>query len=220
MVNAIRALGLDADVLFIDDASPDGTGAVLEELRAGDARLSVLHRAGKNGIGTAHRDGIAYAYAGGYACLVTLDCDFSHDPNDIPRLLAEIDTADVVVGSRWISRNSLPEWNLYRRTMTHIGHLLTRVVLGLRYDATSAFRAYRLDRIPVETFTIVHSPSYAFFFESLFVLHNHGFRIREVPIVLPARTYGHSKMTLLAAAGSVRIMLGVAAAHRRRPPSA
>jgi SAM-dependent methyltransferase len=113
--------------------------------------------------------------------------------------------------------NSLPGWNLYRRMMTGIGHLLTRLVLGLKYDATGAFRAYRLDRIPQELFSLVQSKSYSFFFESLFILHKNACRIDEIPIVLPARTYGHSKLTLRAAAQSVRIMLGVAVQYRRNP---
>jgi len=217
MVEAIKALDLDVDLLFIDDDSPDGTGASLESMRAGYPRLSVRHRSGKNGIGSAHMDGIAYAYASAYQRLVTLDCDFSHSPEDIPHFLREADSADVVVGSRWTAMNSLPGWNAYRRMMTGIGHFLTRAVLGLPYDATGAFRAYRLDRIPENTFSLVQSKSYSFFFESLFILHKNAFRIREIPIVLPARTYGHSKMTLRAASQSVRIMLGIAAKYRRRP---
>lgn len=217
MVAALDALHLDVDVLFIDDNSPDGTGELLETLREGHPRLSVMHRSGKNGIGSAHTDGIAYAYAGGYDRLVTLDCDFSHSPEDIPHFLREADTADVVVGSRWTAMNSLPGWNVYRRMMTGIGHFLTRAVLGLPYDATGAFRAYRLDRISQDVFSLVQSKSYSFFFESLFILHKNAYRIREIPIVLPARTYGHSKMTLRAASQSVRVMLGIAAKYRQRP---
>ncbi|MDB4915677.1 MAG: methyltransferase protein [Gemmatimonadetes bacterium] len=217
MVEAIMALGLDADVLFIDDNSPDGTGALLDELSARHPRLSVRHRSGKNGIGSAHLDGIAAAYEGGYQRLVTLDCDFSHSPEDIPDFLRESETADVVVGSRWTTMHSLPGWNFYRRMMTGMGHVLTRMVLGIPYDATGAFRAYRLDRIPAETFSLVQSRSYSFFFESLFILHKNAFHIREIPIVLPARTYGHSKMTLDAALQSVRIMLGVSRTYRTTP---
>ena len=217
MVKAIHALGLDADVLFIDDGSPDGTGKILEDLRASHPRLTVRHRPGKSGIGSAHREGIAYAYEHGYQRLVTLDCDFSHNPEDIPRFLRESETADVVVGSRWTTNNSLAEWNLYRRMMTGVGHVLTRVILGLPYDATGAFRAYRLDRIPRELFSLVRGTSYSFFFESLFTLYRNGVRIAEIPIVLPARTYGHSKMTLGAASQSVRLMLGIATDYRREP---
>ncbi|MEP7000400.1 MAG: glycosyltransferase, partial [bacterium] len=171
MVAAIKALDLDVDVLFIDDNSPDGTGPLLEALCADYPRLTVRHRAGKNGIGSAHLDGIAAAYEGGYQRLVTLDCDFSHSPEDIPAFLRAADIADVVVGSRWTTMDSLPGWNLYRRMMTGIGHFLTRAVLGMPYDATGAFRAYRLDRIPQDVFSLVRSRSYSFFFESLFILH-------------------------------------------------
>ncbi|MES2179432.1 MAG: glycosyltransferase [Gemmatimonadota bacterium] len=217
MVAAIHALHLDADVLFVDDASPDGTGALLDALCAEHPRLAVLHRSGKNGIGSAHLDGIAYAYDGNYQRLVTLDCDFSHSPEDIPTFLEAADSADVVVGSRWTADHSLPGWNVFRRMMTGTGHVLTRTVLGLPYDATGAFRTYRLDRIPRDVFALVRSKSYAFFFESLFILHRNGYRIREIPIVLPARTYGHSKMTMRAAMQSVRIMLGIASSYRSQP---
>lgn len=219
MVEAIFALGLDADVLFIDDASPDGTGALLDQLRAHHPRLLVRHRFGKQGIGSAHLDGIAWAYENGYQCLVTLDGDFSHSPAEIPEFLRAAVSADVVVGSRWTSKHSLPGWNLFRRTMTGVGHLLTRTVLGLPYDATGAFRAYRLDRIPRALFALVRSRSYSFFFESLFILHRNACRIEELPIVLPARTYGSSKMTTRAAVQSVQIMAGIAWEHRRRPES-
>ena len=219
MVEAIFALGLDADVLFIDDASPDGTGALLDQLRAHHPRLLVRHRFGKQGIGSAHLDGIAWAYEHGYECLVTLDGDFSHSPADIPEFLRASASTDVVVGSRWTSRHSLPGWNLFRRTMTGVGHLLTRHVLGLPYDATGAFRAYRLDRIPRALFGLVRSRSYSFFFESLFILYKNACRIEEIPIVLPARTYGSSKMTPRAALQSVQIMVAIAWAHRRGPES-
>ena len=217
MVNAIKALGLDVDVLFVDDDSPDGTGLLLDALCADYRRLKVIHRIGKRGIGGAHLEGIAAAYAGGYQRLVTLDCDFSHSPEDIPAFLASSDSADVVVGSRWTALDSLPGWNLFRRMMTGAGHMLTRAVLGMPYDATGAFRAYRLDHLPEAVFSLVQSRSYSFFFESLFILHQNGFRIEEIPIVLPARTYGHSKMTLRAALQSVRIMVGIAARFRRSP---
>lgn len=213
MVAALEALRLDADILFIDDASPDGTGAILDGLRAAHPRLHVVHRAGLLGIGSAHLDGIAWAYDRGYERLITLDGDFSHSPEDIPRLLSESDHADVVVGSRWMARNSLRGWSVFRRFMTGAGHFLTARVLGLPYDATGAFRIYRLDRIPRRVFSVVRSRRYAFFFESLLLLHVNGFRIAQVAIVLPARTYGHSKMTTRAALQSARILMGLAAAR-------
>jgi dolichol-phosphate mannosyltransferase len=195
MAEQIGALGLDADLLFVDDGSPDGTGDVLDELARERPRVRVLHRPAKSGIGSAHQDGIALAYAEGYERLVTLDCDFTHSPELIPAFLERAKTADVVVGSRYIDSDSLPGWTIVRRALTAGGHLLTKSLLGIRQDATGAFRAYDLTRIPHAIFGLVRSRGYSFFFESLLVLARNGFDIAEVPIKLPARTAGHSKMT-------------------------
>jgi dolichol-phosphate mannosyltransferase len=195
MCERIGALGLDADLMFIDDASPDGTGDALDELAEEHARLRVLHRADKSGIGSAHLDGITLAYAEGYERLVTLDCDFTHSPELIPAFLKRAETADVVVGSRYIEPESLPGWTLVRKALTAGGHLLTKSLLGISQDATGAFRSYDLVRIPQAVFGLVRSRGYSFFFESLLVLARNGFGIAEIPITLPARTAGHSKMS-------------------------
>jgi dolichol-phosphate mannosyltransferase len=196
MCREIMALGLDADLLFCDDNSPDGTGAIIERLAIEFPRLRAMHREGKLGIGSAHQDGIRYAYEQGYETLLTMDCDFTHQPADVRRVLEASRGQPVTVASRYMRRNSLPNWNLLRRSLTHLGHFLTVNLLHLPQDATGALRAYRLDQIPREIFDLVRSGGYSFFFESLFVLHRNGFAIHEVPIALPARTYGHSKMTI------------------------
>lgn len=190
----IKKLGLDADLLFLDDSSPDGTGEVIDRLAATDARVHTIHRAGKMGIGSAHREGMRWAYRNGYGTLVTMDCDFTHQPEDIARFLAGLNDFDVVIGSRYMDAKSLSDWNLFRKTLTHGGHFLTKHLLKMPYDASGAFRAYRLDRIPQGLFDLVHSKSYPFFFESLHILSMNGYKILEVPILLPKRTYGHSKM--------------------------
>jgi dolichol-phosphate mannosyltransferase len=195
MCKQLHALGLDADILFIDDNSPDGTGAILDKLAEQHPRMTVLHRTGKLGIGSAHQDGIAWAYDHDYDTLVTLDCDFTHSPTDIPRLL-EPQGCELTVGSRYMRDNSLPDWNLIRRFLTNFGHLLTKGLLGIQYDATGALRIYRLNRIPRPLFALVQARSYGFFFESMFILGHNGVRIAELPIVLPNRMYGHSKMSI------------------------
>ena len=170
MAEQLLGLCLDADVVFCDDNSPDGTGALLDELARKEKRLRVLHRSGKLGIGSAHLDGIDYAYQHGYRRLVTLDCDFTHSPSDIPRLLAAAGGADLVAGSRFQQRDSLPGWTLMRRTLTQLGHLATKNLLGVTSDATGAFRVYRLDRIPRRLFKLVTEKGYAFFFKSMFII--------------------------------------------------
>ncbi len=195
-----------ADILFVDDASPDGTGEILDLLAAVDPGVRVIHRSGKLGIGSAHLCGIRYAYQECYDWLVTMDCDFSHSPSDIPALLAAAVPFEVAVGSRYIRRGSLPGWSPFRRFLTLFAHVLTKTLLGLHADASGAFRAYDLRAIPVGVFDMVVSPSYSFFFESLFILARNGYRIAEIPIVLPARTYGHSKLTFREAFRSLRFL--------------
>ena len=123
-----------------------------------------------------------------------MDCDFTHSPENIPDLLKFADDYDVVVGSRDILENSLNGWNLWRKCITRTGHFLTTVLLRMPYDATGAFRLYRVDRIPEGIFGLVTSRGYSFFFESLTILNLNKYRIREIPIALPPRTYGHSKL--------------------------
>lgn len=204
----IAKLGLDADILFMDDSSTDGTGELLDRLAAEHPRLTVSHRPGKQGVGSAHLAGIRWAYDRGYQQLVTMDCDFTHPPAKIPEILdaAATDAFDVVVGSRYLTANSLPDWNLYRKILTHTGHVLTEKLLGMPQDATGGFRCYRLDRVPRAAFDLVTSHGYSFFFESLHILHRNNFRIGQIPITLPNRTYGHSKMAFSEVRNSLRLL--------------
>ncbi|HWX25193.1 MAG TPA: glycosyltransferase [Vicinamibacteria bacterium] len=219
LITEILELGLDLDLLFLDDNSPDGTGALLDALALRHRTLSVIHRGGKLGIGSAHLQGIAWAYAHGYRRLVTMDADFTHPPSYLKEFLLLSAESDVVVGSRYLLKNSLEGWTLFRRILTYGGHLLTRTLLGLKEDASSAYRLYRLDRIPSHVFSLIRATGYSFFFESLYVLRLNGFSIREVPIVLPARASGQSKMGFIdACQGLLRLgrMCVTIAADRRR----
>ncbi len=205
----IKDLRLGADFLFLDDNSPDGTGRILDEIAAQDPAVHVIHRPGKLGIGAAHQDGIRWAYDRGYETLVTMDCDFTHQPEEIRHFLDSAPGADVVIGSRYMGNKSLADWNLFRKFLTYLGHFLTRDLLKIPYDASGAFRLYDLKRIPPGVFRVVKSKSYSFFFESLHVLVLNGFRIKEVPILLPKRTYGHSKMKIRDAWSSFVLLLEV-----------
>jgi dolichol-phosphate mannosyltransferase len=217
MAAEVLALGVDADLLFIDDNSPDGTGALLDGLAKEHPRVKVLHRDAKRGIGSAHLDGIAFAYAHAYTHLVTMDCDFTHSPSLIPKLLAAADTADVLIGSRYVKDASLPEWTLFRKALTVSGHFLTQRMLGIPQDATSAFRFYDLARIPREIFGLVTSHGYSFFFESLVILKNNGFVLRDVPATLSPRRHGQSKMNVREIARSAWMLLSLYATEKVTP---
>ena len=210
MCQDLSTVDIPADILFIDDNSPDGTGDVLDGLVKKNPRVLVIHRPGKLGIGSAHKDGIAWGYSQGYTHLVTMDCDFTHSPENIPDLLQYADEYDVVVGSRHMREDSLSGWNQWRKFITRTGHVLTTVLLKMPYDATGAFRLYRLDHIPPELFRSVSSNGYSFFIESLAILNLNRFRIKEIPIALPPRTYGHSKLRFSDMIQWLVFMLGMA----------
>lgn len=217
LLAAILREGLDCDVLFVDDNSPDGTGRVLDELAQEHPRVTVVHRSGKEGIGTAHQVGIAWAYDHGYDHLITMDSDFAHPPEYLPAFIAAAPGHDVVVGSRYLTDNSLADWTLWRRFLTRTGHFLTVRMLGMPYDATGAFRFYRLTTIPREAFELVRSRGYSFFFESLYVLHHNKFSICQSPIHLPGRSFGTSKMDSTEIATSVRFLWSLQMTRLFRP---
>ncbi len=190
----IKDLNLNIDLLFLDDNSPDGTGKILDEIASNDSKVNIIHRKGKEGIGSAHLSGINWAYDQGYETLITMDCDFTHPPYYIKELLNAAGGCSIVVASRFLNSKSLPEWNFLRKTLTHLGHIATKFFLGLPHDSTGSLRLYKLNEIPKETFKIIKSKGYSFFFESLFILNRNNFSIKEIPIILSPRTYGSSKM--------------------------
>lgn len=206
MVEAIFSLRLEADVLFLDDSSPDGTGDQLEKMKSRFQQLIVHHRSGKNGIGSAHAQVIDWAYDRQYDILVTLDCDFTHSPYDIPLLIERSLTCDVAIGSRWVKKGCLPGWSIFRYLMTFGGHLLTRAFLGLTEDASNAFRSYNLKTLPRGVFNLVQSNGYAFFCESLLIFKINHLNVQELATVLPGRASGNSKMSLAAVMNTLSVM--------------
>jgi len=190
----IRKEREDVDILFVDDASPDGTGKMIDALVEKYTYVHVVHRQGKEGIGSAHLVGIRWAYDKGYSHLITMDCDMGQSPKYLHEFFKYSDDFDVVIGSRYARSEGFKGWGLFRRILTKTGHFLTEFFLKLPYDATIAFRLYRLDRIPVNLFNLVQSRGYSFFFESLYILKFNGFKITEFPIHMTTRTFGQSKM--------------------------
>jgi dolichol-phosphate mannosyltransferase len=196
MLHEIMELGIGADILIIDDGSTDGTDKIVEKVASEHPAVSLLQRGGRLGVGSAHTQALRLAKQRGYEQLVTMDADFSHRPLDIPRFLETARASDIVIGTRFARDDSLKEWNHFRKALTHLGHFLTKRLLSLPYDASGGFRVYRLDRIPQDLVDRLESRNYEFFFESLTLMHRRGLSIAEVPIDLPARTYGQSKMQI------------------------
>ena len=195
IVRRIQALDFPADILFIDDNSPDGTGDLLDQLTKQEKGITVIHRKARNGIGSAHREALSYAYKERYKTVITMDADLTHDPADIPRLLSQAKDADVVVGSRFMA-GAIDKRRWRERLSSRLSHLATSGILGLPYDVTNAFRLYRLDRLEPSVFAGIRSRGYAFFFESLHALKIRGAEIIEIPVQLSGRLSGKSKMRL------------------------
>lgn len=185
------------EVLFVDDNSPDGTGAILDELAAADPRIHVMHRAGKLGLGTAYRDGFAWGMARGFELLIEMDADGSHDPVYLPEMLAQAHSgADVVVGSRYIEGGGTVNWGFGRKLISRGGSLYARSVLGVAVrDVTAGFMCWQrsaLDAIDLQTIT---SNGYSFQIEMKYRALQRGLRLVEIPIVFVDRRVGQSKMS-------------------------
>jgi dolichol-phosphate mannosyltransferase len=197
MLKALReVLPPDGRVLVIDDASPDGTGELADRLAGEIANVSVLHRERKEGLGPAYVAGFRRALADGAELVLEIDCDFSHDPNDVPRLLAAAENADLVLGSRYVEGGGVRNWGFARRAISAGGSAFARIVLGTRLrDLTGGFKCYRravLETIPLER---ISSKGYAFQIETTYRAERAGFRVVEVPITFVDREVGHSKMS-------------------------
>jgi dolichol-phosphate mannosyltransferase len=197
MLRALHeVLGPEDRVLVIDDDSPDGTGELADRLAAELGFVDVLHRPEKEGLGPAYLAGFRLALDAGAELIVEIDCDFSHDPLDLPRLLTAADEADVVLGSRYVSGGGIENWGLLRRAISAGGSLYARVLLGVPVrDLTGGFKVFRrpvLEAIPLDR---VRSRGYAFQIELTYRALRRGFRVEEVPIRFADRAVGGSKMS-------------------------
>ncbi len=197
IVAAIRArLPRGGRVLVVDDNSPDGTGEIADRLAAADDAVAVLHRPAKQGIGPAYVAGFREALAGGAELVAQMDADFSHDPDDLPRLIDAAGDADVVLGSRYVSGGGVADWGPGRRAISRGGSAYARALLGVGVrDLTGGFKVFRrrvLEAIALET---IPSLGYAFQVETTYRAIRAGFRVVEVPITFRDRRVGDSKMS-------------------------
>lgn len=186
-----------ANLLFVDDASPDGTGEVLDRLAAADDRIHVLHRPGKLGLGTAYLDGFRWGLERGYDLLFEMDADFSHDPTYLPGMIDLASReADVVVGSRYVGGGGTRNWGLGRKIISRGGSLYARTILGVRLrDLTSGFICWRRQALEAIDLGAIRSNGYSFQIEMKYRAIAAGLRVVETPIVFVDRRVGQSKMS-------------------------
>jgi dolichol-phosphate mannosyltransferase len=193
----VDVLGDDDRVLVIDDASPDGTGEIADRLAAELRQVAVVHRRAKEGIGPAYIAGFARALTDGAELVLEMDCDFSHDPRDVPRLIEAAERgADLVLGSRYVRGGRVENWGLLRRLVSRGGSLYARMLLGSRVrDLTGGFKCYRRRVLEAIDLVSVSSQGYAFQIETTYRALRAGFRVVEIPITFADREAGRSKMT-------------------------
>ncbi len=196
LVQRLRALPGNVQVLIVDDNSPDGTGAIAEGLAAADAGVHVLHRAGKLGLGTAYKTGFEYGLAHGYQFICTMDADFSHSPESLPALLDKASQGyDLVIGSRYVTGGKIVGSTRSRQSISYFANWLAHILLGIAArDCTAGFRCYRRQVLETIDLDAIFSSGYSFLIEMAFYCQQAGFRIGEVPITFVNRTEGASKI--------------------------
>ncbi|MFZ4856270.1 MAG: polyprenol monophosphomannose synthase [Desulfuromonadaceae bacterium] len=196
LTDAVLAQHPGIQILFIDDNSPDGTGAIIDDLVAINDRVHVLHRSGKLGLGSAYREGFKAALAMDADYLLEMDADFSHDPATLPLFLSAIQENDLVIGSRYLNGVSVVNWPIRRLILSYCASVYTRLVTGLQVrDCTSGFKCFRRSTIEAIDLSRVTSDGYSFQIEMNYRCMEKGFRISEIPIIFIDRHAGSSKMS-------------------------
>jgi len=198
MLDTVMAVPVEVDVLIVDDGSPDSTAdAVREKMAQYAGRIFLEERKGKLGLGTAYIHGFKWGMARGYDYLFEMDCDFSHDPNDLPRLLKECENgADVAIGSRYVTGVNVVNWPMSRVLLSYFASVYVRFVTGMPVqDATAGFKCYRRITLEAINFDKINFVGYAFQIEMKFKVWQNGMKLVEVPVIFTDRTEGESKMS-------------------------
>ena len=192
----LASIGLAHRILVVDDNSPDGTGAIADRLAGEIAEVEVLHRDRKEGIGPAYVAGFRHALPQGWELLLEMDCDFSHGPADVPRLIEAAADADLVLGSRYVEGGGTANWGLLRRFVSRGGCLYAQVLLGVRVrDLTGGFKCFRREALEAIDLDALSAHGYAFQIETTYRVLRAGLRVKEIPIRFVERRAGSSKMT-------------------------
>ena len=197
LIDAVEAQSPILDVLVVDDGSPDGTGAIVDERAAVDPRVHIIHREKKLGLGTAYLAGFKWALARPYEFVFEMDADFSHDPQHLPQFLESIRDADLVIGSRYRDKRvTVVNWPIGRLLLSYFANVYSRIVTGLEiFDTTAGYKCFRRKVLEAIDLNDVKSNGYAFQIEMHFRTWKKGFRMIEIPIVFVDRTEGTSKMS-------------------------
>jgi dolichol-phosphate mannosyltransferase len=195
ILKKIKKFQKQASVLFVDDNSKDGSINEIKNYKKKNKNIFLLLRNNKRGVGSAHKDGLKWGYKKGFNYLCTLDCDGTHDPKDIKKMLKKIDRCDLVNTNRFLNKKALTNWKLDRIILTKLRYFLVKTFLKTNLDSSGGFRLYDRRKIKLDDILSAKDNHYNFFWESLFLLER-KYSIKEIPIVLPKRSLGKSKMKI------------------------
>ena len=194
--NKIKKVIKKIDILFVEDKSTDKTRYEILKIQKKNKNIFCLSRKIKKGIGSAHKDGIKWCYKKKYKTIITMDADGTHDPKYIPILIKKSKDYDIVTTSRFKKADSLVDWPLHRKILTYIRLLITKILIGINFDASGAFRCFETKKMPLNDIIGVKSNHYDYFLESLYIIFKKKYSIYEVPIKLSYRKLGKSKMSI------------------------
>ncbi len=199
----IRKIDHKIDILFVDDKSTDGTKEEILYLKKRNKSIYYIFRPRKLGIGSAHKDGLKFAYKKKYKIILTMDADGTHNPKYIKNLIKYSSKYDLISTNRFEKKDSLIEWPVHRRFLTKIRFYLINILLNINYDSSGAYRCYNAKNIKLNDVLGAKNDGYSFFWESLYLLNKKKYSIKEIPIYLPYRKVGSSKMTMRDIIGSL-----------------
>ena len=199
----IKKIDSKINILFVDDNSTDGTREEILHLKKKNKSIFYIFRPQKLGIGSAHKDGLKFAYKKKYKIILTMDADGTHNPKYIKKLLKYSLNYDLISTNRFEQKNSLIEWPIQRRFLTRVRYYLINILLNISYDSSGAYRCYNAKNIKLNDILIAKNDGYSFFWESLYLLNKKKYSIKEIPIYLPYRKVGSSKMTMKDVVGSL-----------------
>ena len=196
LFNKLTATNLVFDLLFIDDNSSDGSQEIIKELKKKNQNINYIFRPKKMGIGSAHKEALVWCYKKNYKTIITMDADGTHDPKYLKFLIKELKNFNIVVTSRFLGKNLLEGWPLFRVFLTRLRYLTISLLLSIPYDSSGAFRCINCQKVALSDLILAKDDGYAYFWESIFILHKKKYRITQIPVQLPYRTIGYSKMTI------------------------
>ena len=192
----LNTINIGFDLLFIDDNSSDGSREIIKNLVKNNQNINYIFRPKKMGVGSAHKDGFIWAYKKNYKIIITMDADGTHDPKYIKFLIEKLKNFDMITTSRFLEKNSLKGWPLFRVFLTTLRHLTISLLLSIPYDSSGAFRCINCKKVALIDLILSKNDSYSYFWESIFILHNKKYRIGQISVQLPYRKIGSSKMEM------------------------